>query len=51
MTFEGYAEGEVTHDAVQAFKRTLGLAPEAMRSEITMTDLEVKEVDLDASAD
>jgi hypothetical protein len=47
MTFEGYAEGEVTHDAVQAFKRQLGLAPEAMRSEIHMTDLRVMEVDQD----
>jgi hypothetical protein len=45
MTFEGYAEGEVSHGAVQAFKRELGVAPEAMRSEVRMTDLEVRLVD------
>jgi hypothetical protein len=45
MTFEGYAHGEVTHDAIQAFKRALGVAPEAMRSEVHMTDLRVVAVD------
>lgn len=44
MSFEGYVEGDVTHDAIQTFKRTLGLAPEAMRSEIAMTDLQVVRV-------
>lgn len=50
MTFEGYAEGEVTHDAVQAFKRALGLAPEAMRSEIHMTGMSVVSVDEDCQS-
>ena len=50
MTFEGYAEGEVTHSAVQAFKRTLGVAPEAMRSEARMTDLRVTLVDQDKNS-
>jgi len=42
MTFDGYANGATTHDAIADFKSMLGLAPEAMRSEIHMIDLRVQ---------
>lgn len=45
MTFEGYQAGDTSHEAIQEFKKTLGLAPEAMRSEIHMTNLSAFVVD------
>ena len=47
MTFEGYQDGDTSHEAVQKFKTQLGLAPEALRSEIHMTDLATRKVDED----
>jgi hypothetical protein len=44
MTFEGYASGATTHEAIAEFKSQLGLAPEALRSESHMTAVSVMEI-------
>ena len=42
MSFVGDVEGDTSFAATKEFKRLLGLAPESMRPEVSMVDLQTR---------